>query len=173
MHPDTWTYHLCIYYIVWCMSVYRHMRKNNKPVRSENLKPQEKGFIWLVWGNSFTNNVYTLYTLYRIQIHRCTPIKGKKGCPPDPLHPSLDTGMGKTYIIILFLSNLHIMHSNVPALILNQNCNIVPNLHTYNFPNNLSLYLTCFMFLFFTNVPNSCMHIAQCTYGHLHCLFLT
>ena len=111
------------------------------------------------------------YTEYKFTV--APPLKEKKGCPPDPLHPSLDTGMGKTYIIILFLSNLHIMHSNVPALILNQNCNIVPNLHTYNFPNNLSLYLTCFMFLFFTNVPNSCMHIAQCTYGHLHCLFLT
>ena len=32
-------YLLICYYIVSCMSVYRHMRKNNKPVRSEN--PQD------------------------------------------------------------------------------------------------------------------------------------
>ena len=31
----------------------------------------------------------------------------RNGGAHDPLHPSLDTGLGKTYILILFLSNLH------------------------------------------------------------------
>ena len=49
---QTGTYYLCICYIVLCMSVYRHIRKNNKSVRSENLPSGQiffkKGFIWLV-----------------------------------------------------------------------------------------------------------------------------
>ena len=54
--------------------------------------------------------------------------------------PSLDTGLGKTYIIIFFLSNWH-MHSNVPASLLNKNCNIAPNLHAYNFSSNFFTFL--------------------------------
>ena len=45
----------------------------------------------------------------RVQIRHCTPIIRRNGGAHDPLHPSLDTVLGKTYILILFLSNLH-MH---------------------------------------------------------------
>ena len=41
----------------------------------------------------------------RVQIRHCIPIR-RKGGAHDPVHPSLDTGLGKTYILILFLSDL-------------------------------------------------------------------
>ena len=63
------------------------------------------------------------------------------------------------------------MHS----LIKNRSCNIVPNLHAYNFPSNFFLFLNCFMFLFFTIVPNSCTvwKTFFCEYVHFPFLFLT
>ena len=69
-------------------------------------------------------DITTLYTLYRMIISEkiipnnlfkkegasanspLHPHFRGKGDVPDPLHPSLNTGLGKTYIIILFLSNL-------------------------------------------------------------------
>ena len=54
----------CIYYIVSSIKyqVYRHMRKNNKPVRSENLISGQimfkKGFIRLVSFNRFIRTLY-------------------------------------------------------------------------------------------------------------------
>jgi len=55
------------------MFVHRHMRKNNKPVRAENLTYgqifKKKDFIWLVWGNSFMKQLFrTLYTQHRMII---------------------------------------------------------------------------------------------------------
>ena len=63
------------------------------------------------------------------------------------------------------------MHS----LIKNRSCNIVPNLHAYNFPSNFFLFLNCFMFLFFTIVSNSCTvwKTFFCEYVHFPFLFLT
>ena len=47
------------------MSVYRHIRKNNKPVRSENLKNIfKKGSIWLSQGTALLNNCFGPYVHY-------------------------------------------------------------------------------------------------------------
>ena len=116
------------FYLLHCiMYVYRHMRKNNKPVRSQNLTSRKilfkKCFIWLVWGNSFLKQLFrTLYSLYimitifqeKDYIYQTTYLKGggggnlplhphfrRKWGAPDPLRPSLDIGLGMIYIIIL------------------------------------------------------------------------
>ena len=80
------------------------MRKNNKPVRSENL-PQDKYFskkVLFGWSEGTAllkiNNVYNDYTnnLFKrrganLPMH---PHFRRKGDASDPLHPFLDTGLG-------------------------------------------------------------------------------
>ena len=164
---------LFIYLLHSCMPVI-DIVKENKPVQLENLILGQifvkKGFIWLVCsGNSFIKQLFWAFGLYRMitifwekiipnnfikrwggagansPLH---PHVRRKGGAPNPLHPSLDTGLGEIYIIILFLSNLHIMHSNVPALYsLIKIAIIVPNLRAYNFPTDFFLVLACFLFL--------------------------
>ena len=121
----TGTYYLFICYIVTCISVYRYMRKNNKPIRSENLTLGQiffkKGFIWLVWGNSFIKQsclpLHTIQNDYNFsRLCKTTYLKGvgganyplhphfkRKGGAPDPLYPSLDTGLEKTDIIFIVM----------------------------------------------------------------------
>jgi len=126
------------------------MRKNTKPVQSENLTSGQLFFkkrFYLVGLREqlcLQNDKKLLRQKYTKQLKRrggggakspLHPNFRRKGFAPDPLHPSLDTGLGQTYIIILFLSNLH-MHSNVTVLPIKQNYNIFPNLHAYNFPSS-------------------------------------
>ena len=63
-------------------------------------------FIYTLYNdNNFSREGYTkqLSKGRGAPVLHCTPILGG----PDSLHPSLDTGLGKTYIIILILYNLH------------------------------------------------------------------
>ena len=69
-----------------------------------------------------------------VQNRRCTPISEERGLHLTPCTPPWIRAWD-TYIIILFLSNLH-MHSNVTVLPIKQNYNIVPNLHAYNIPSS-------------------------------------
>ena len=64
--------HTC--YITCKTYVYRHMRKKNKPVHSENLTSGQIIFkewlIWLVWRNSFCKELFRsdiAYTLFSVQ----------------------------------------------------------------------------------------------------------
>ena len=61
-----------------------------------------------------------------------------------------NSGLGKTFIKILFPSNLHICMDNVPALLLNQNCNIVPKLPAYI--TELSYWFLFVLYLLY--IPN-------------------
>ena len=67
--------------------------------------------------NSFSREDYTKHLISKggglnSPLHHS--FEEKEGAP-DPLHPYLDTGLGKT-IILLFIYNLY-MHINVPALL--------------------------------------------------------
>ena len=60
------------------------------------------------------------------------------------------------------------MHSNVPTLLLNQNCNIAPNIHAYNFPNFLYIPIIDYISLFMYSMND--VFFAQCAYLCFHFL---
>ena len=82
-------------YIVCMVIVYRHMRKNNKPVRSEHITS----------GQIFKKKVLFGWSEETVLINnrRCTPILGARGAP-DPLHPPPPGYRPGDYLYIASLS---------------------------------------------------------------------
>ena len=117
-----------------------------------------------------------LFKRVGVQIRSFTFILGQKGVHLTHYTPPWIRAWGRpllkycSYLTCIFILMFQ-------PLLLYQNCNIVPNLHAYNFPSNCFVFLTCFMFLLLTIVPNSCKVwttiFAQCAYVCLHFLFLT
>ena len=56
----------------------------------------------------------------------------------------------KAFSKLLTISDF--INTHAVWLSINQNWNIVPNLHEYNFPSNFLLFLTCFMFFLQTKL---------------------
>ena len=93
----------------------------------------------------------------RVQIRHCTPIR-RKGGAHAPVHPSLDTGLGKTYILILFLSDLH-MH--------------IVMFQPYFFIKIVILFLICMHITFPSNFICSYLaNLALCSYLWLGSKFM-
>ena len=63
-------------YLLHFMSAYLYMRKNKKPVRSENLTSGQKvfkeGIIWFVRGNTYSKELFT-HSINTIRVGQGTP----------------------------------------------------------------------------------------------------
>ena len=124
---------LYIFYSLWLylVCVHRHMRKNKcvvLSIRKPYLRTNIFQLVGFIKQSCFGPCMH--FTLYRsipvfkkslyqttylkrggVNICCCTPISEESGLHV-PFHPSLNMCLGKTYIMILFLSNLN--HRNVP-----------------------------------------------------------